>query len=108
MNNNTWNHISWSLSKTNGWNIYLNGNLYISYTNGYYPTSNLTRTLNYIGKSNWTGDPAFEGNITDFRIYNSVLNSTEIKSIYDGNQLILSFSNPSLSPTTNGNGFLYN
>ena len=83
MNNNMWNHIAWTLSPTNGWTVYLNGALFVSFNNGYYPNS-IVRNSNYIGRSNWSSDPYFTGNIADFRIYNTVLNQVAITSIYNG------------------------
>jgi hypothetical protein len=81
MNDNAWNHIAWTLSPTNGWTIYLNGTLFINYSDGYYPNAGF-RNNNYIGKSNWV-DPYFNGGIQDFRIYNSVLADTDISTIYN-------------------------
>lgn len=81
INNNTWQHIVWTLDSNNGWKIYLNGNLYSSLSNMNYPNS-IQRTLNYIGKSNWSADPYFNGLIDDFRYYNRVLTSNDVSDIY--------------------------
>jgi hypothetical protein len=81
INNNIWNHVVWTISYPKGWKIYLNGNLYATYNEGYYPR-NISRNINYIGRSNWA-DPYFNGNITDFRMYNSVLNQSDISGIYN-------------------------
>jgi len=43
---------------------------------------NITWVRQYIGKSGFSGDGAFIGNIKDFRIYNTVLTLTQISSIY--------------------------
>lgn len=78
--NNQWYHITWTLNINKTWNIYLNNQLYATYTNRNYPNS-ITRNLNYIAKSNWN-DPYFTGNITDFRIYNNTIGKNTIEQIY--------------------------
>jgi hypothetical protein len=88
VNNNTWTHIAWTLTYPNGWNIYLNGTLYTTFSDGSYPNS-VFKNLNYIGKSNWN-DPYFNGNIADFRIYNSVLSVNDVSSIYKNDKTLLS------------------
>lgn len=42
-----------------------------------------TLNLNYIGDSNWTVDPSFEGGIGELAIYKSTLNSTERTQNYN-------------------------
>lgn len=46
---------------------------------GYLP-SNVTRTRNYIGKSNWSDDPAFNGAIKYVRIYTSALSTSDVSN----------------------------
>jgi hypothetical protein len=80
--NNTWFHVAWTLDVNNGWKIYINGNLLISYTGAYYPNT-LNRTKQFIGKSNWNSDPYFSGSIADFRMYGAVLELSDIQNIYN-------------------------
>ena len=95
--NNKWIHFAWTLtyaastSNTSTTKIYKNilGSSFNStpfYTNNacYYPTTSATRTLNYIGMSNWGGasDRPVDGNIDDFRIYDRVLSAEEIQSLF--------------------------
>ena len=88
-NDNTWRHVVWTLayvaagSLTSVWNIYVNG-VYKTSTTNYYPNTAVSRTLTYIGKSNWTVDGYYNGNIDDFRIYNSVLTASQVNTIYSG------------------------
>jgi hypothetical protein len=99
INDNTWHHIAItstfaaSNSATSNVIFYLDG-VSISDTNNifYYPTS-ISRTTNYIGKSNWTNDPQYYGNIDDFRWYASVLTPAQITSIYTNDPIINSFVN---------------
>jgi hypothetical protein len=86
-NDNVWRHIVWTLSYvptgsyTSTWNLYINGiNKYSAATN-LYPSTTITRTACYIGKSNWS-DGYYNGYIDDFRIYNRVLTAAEAASLY--------------------------
>lgn len=82
---NQWRHIVWTLTyspegnSTSNWKIYVNGSLN-STTTSYYPRVNITRTLCYIGKSNWA-DGYYNGYIDDFRIYNRVITDTEASQL---------------------------
>ena len=87
INNNIWTHVAWTLTYPNGWNIYVNGTLYTNFSAGYYPNT-VFKNLNYIGKSNWN-DPYFNGNIADFRMYNSVLTAADITGIYNNDKSTL-------------------
>ena len=51
-------------------------------TTSYYPTTTVTRSNCYIGKSNWVADGYYNGAIDDFRIYNTVLTAAQISTIY--------------------------
>lgn len=82
INNNTWNHVSWTMNPSGLWSIYLNGNIVKTFS-GIYPQQ-IFRNLNYIGSSppNTPGNSYFNGNIGDFRVYNSVLSNTDVSNIY--------------------------
>jgi hypothetical protein len=64
---NQWTHLAATLSGTNA-TIYING---VASGTATFPTpANVTRSLNYIGRSNWGwGDPAPEGSFDDLRIW---------------------------------------
>ncbi|MDQ8737713.1 beta-L-arabinofuranosidase domain-containing protein [Paenibacillus sp. LHD-38] len=47
------------------------------------PASLGSTTSNFIGKSQFNGDPAFRGKFEDFRIYNKALSAAEISSLLD-------------------------
>ncbi len=51
----------------------------VSYTS--LPT-NVTRTSNYIGRSNWTADNTFGGSIADLALYSVALTDTEVAQNY--------------------------
>jgi hypothetical protein len=80
INNNNWYHCVWVLPLTGNGSIYINGVLSNTASFGY-PTQGITRTVNSLGKSNW-GDPYFIGQIDDFRMYNRVLQQSDITTLY--------------------------
>lgn len=47
------------------------------------PVDNVTRSTNYIGRSNWTGDSYFEGKIYSIAIYNRALTASEVTQNYN-------------------------
>jgi hypothetical protein len=95
-NDGTWRHVVWTLtyaaagSQTSTWTIYVNGG-WVAATTNYYPSTSVTRTLSYIGKSNWA-DPYYNGVIDDFRIYNTVLTAQEVNTLYLGSGYGMLFS----------------
>jgi hypothetical protein len=99
---NQWNHIAWTLSYPEGWNLYVNGSLYTQYSNGTYPNS-VTRSLCYLGKSAWN-NPYLNGSIADFRFYNGVITGSTVSSIYESPNC----TPLNLYPLINGDNNLYN
>ncbi len=92
-NDNQWRHVVWTLTYytfgtigdlTSTWNIYINGVLKTTTTNRY-PSPIVTRTLCYLGRSHWAGEPYFNGNIDDFRVYNCIFSSDEVTNLYINN-----------------------
>jgi len=74
----TWAFVTVTLG-ANRLNIYINGKLVgsgLSFTNRPYDLG--ATTANYIGKSQWTTDPYFKGNIDDFRFYNYAMTIDEV------------------------------
>lgn len=44
--------------------------------------TNMVRQYSYIGKSSYSADSYFDGNISDFRIYSTALSAEDIKQLY--------------------------
>jgi len=88
-NDNVWRHCVWVMTRNPStsvvtWNIYVNGALSVqNRTTGVYFPRSVNRTINYIGRSNWDGDPGFNGNIDDFRIYKEALTQEKVTIIYN-------------------------
>lgn len=86
-NDNVWRHITWTLtyaagdSFTSTWVVYVNG-ISKGTTTNYYPHTTVTRTVNYIGRSNWGADAYYNGYIDDFRIYDRVITATEAGALF--------------------------
>ena len=77
-------HIVATLSSNKHAKIYIDGVEKASGTFGFMP-ANVTRTVNYIAKSTWTGDgdDYFGGIIDEFKIFDLGLTATQIQTIYD-------------------------
>jgi hypothetical protein len=105
VNDGVWRHIVWTLDPLGVWKVYLNGALVWQATGYIYPNA-ITRTSNFLGKSNWAGDPVFNGVMDEFRMYNRVLVASEVQILYSGDAYSSTFgagncvSNPTSSPTT--------
>jgi hypothetical protein len=80
VNDNTWRHVVWIL-QSNTWYFYINGELINTRNNTVYPNSILRKNI-YFGKSNTSTDPYFNGNLGDFRLYNRILSTNELTSLY--------------------------
>ncbi|MDG1172749.1 MAG: DUF5011 domain-containing protein, partial [Opitutales bacterium] len=78
---NSWLHRVGVVEANGNMRLYLNGNLEDSNSNtSALPT--LTRTQQYVGKSNWSADGYLDGLIDDFRIYNRALSATEVSNLH--------------------------
>jgi hypothetical protein len=85
-NNNVWHHLVWTLVQANGVygglnTVYFDG-VVLNQVPGIYPNS-LQRNLNYLGKSPFSVDSPFNGQITNFRFYDRVLSVAEVANLYD-------------------------
>jgi len=92
INDGTWHHVAiTSTYVSSGFSnviIYLDGQAIYNTSNTFPYPSNITRNLNYIGRSNTSTDYAFYGNIDDFRWYNTVLTPAQVSLIYSMNPII--------------------
>ena len=82
VNDNVWRHVVWTISPAGIWAVYINGVVVWSASGQPYPNA-ISRSLNYIGKSNWN-DPYFTGAIDAFKIYNYVLVAADCAALYSG------------------------
>jgi len=85
VNDNTWRHVVWTLDPSGNWVVYMNGNLLRSYVRLTYPNA-VTRTLNYLGKSNWGRQPYLNGAIDEFYMFESVLSADQVKELFKSGQ----------------------
>jgi hypothetical protein len=88
---NEWHHYAATIDSAGVATIYKDGvAMTISAGSTGYPTigvpSTATRTSNFVGRSNWTGDSYYQGKMYDARIYNRCLCPTEILKMYEGGE----------------------
>lgn len=74
-----WTHVAITLIENTG-RLYVNGALIDTKTITWNP-SDIAPLLNYLGDSQFTADPLFNGAIDDFRIYNSGLSASEVAAM---------------------------
>jgi len=86
--NNEWRHISFSVSTTGLWTIYING--VNQNVNVIRIIPNLTYNLRYINKSVYSGDGNWDGQMDNFRIYSKVLSQTDVTSLYNNRNTLQS------------------
>lgn len=78
---NTWTHIAVTLSGSTG-TLYVNGAAVATNTNMTLTPGNLGSTMqNYLGKSQFSADPAFNGLIDDFRLYGVALSASQVAEL---------------------------
>lgn len=75
---NQWSHVAITYNGT-VLRIFLNGNL-IATGNSTGPRL-ITRTLNYIGRSNWAADAFAQSAFDDFMVWNRVITDSEIRTL---------------------------
>lgn len=78
--NNEWHHYAVTVDNSGNAKIYRDGQLLVSGTTGV--PGNVTRSNNYIGRSNWSADAYYQGRMYDVRLYNMAVTSTEIAELY--------------------------
>lgn len=80
---NTWVHVTLTLS-AEGAVLYINGERAVSNTKVTIRPSDFRPVFNYIGRSQFSADPYFNGLVSDFRIYNYALTADEVMALQSG------------------------
>lgn len=99
----TWSHVAATIDSTGRATIYVNGQVWASGIGMHYPNE-VTRTQNYVAKSNWSQDGYFKGREGDLRVWNRALTQAEIQTEMNNT---LTGMEPGLLlyyPTTEGSG----
>jgi hypothetical protein len=82
-NTGTWTHVAVVLAAGGGGKLYVNGAQVNANTSLSLRASDLgTIDYAFIGKSQFTADPFFDGSVDEFRVYNRALSATEIQQLY--------------------------
>ena len=93
VNDGIWRHVMFTInggaSGTGGtggatWRLYINGILQNRNVDNYYPTT-VNRIYNYVGRSNYSGDSTFEGQISEVFMANTELKPEEVFGLYSNN-----------------------
>ena len=78
---NTWTHIAITLSGSVG-TLYVNGStVATNFSMTWSPSSLGTTNQNFLGKSQFSADPAYSGSIDDFRIYGQALSPSQVMAL---------------------------
>nr|WP_233566894.1 LamG-like jellyroll fold domain-containing protein [Cohnella endophytica] len=78
-----WKHVAVTLSGTTG-TLYVDGVQVATNASMTLKPSSLGNTnLNYLGRSQYSGDAYLNGGLDDFRIYNRALSATEISALFN-------------------------
>ncbi len=94
-----WTHVAVTLIGNTG-TLYVNGVAVATNSSmTLHPSSLGSTTLNYLGKSQFSADPALQGSIDDFRIYSSGLSAAAISSLYSSTMHTPSVRSISATPT---------
>jgi len=79
---NEWQHVVATVDDSGLMKLYRNGELRGAIL-GHLPQS-ITRTQQYVGKSNWGNDSELLGMIDDLRVYDRSISLDEVEQIYNG------------------------
>ena len=80
---NEWKHVAVSIGAT-GTAIYVDGEEVANSSAISIKPADLHPVVNYVGRSQFTSDPYFRGNIDDFCVYNYALSADEVKQQMQG------------------------
>ena len=92
-----WTHVAVALGAGVG-RLYVNGALVNSAAISLKP-SDIAPTTNFIGKSQWTADPLFNGRVDDFVIFNQALTGGQIVALAGGRAPVFT-ADPIAKPAT--------
>jgi hypothetical protein len=78
---NTWHHVVWTISSAGANNSYMNGTNIWSQATGIYPPS--TFAYNQLFHEGTDTGHHYYGYLKEFRVYPSVLNQTQVNTLYN-------------------------
>ena len=85
---NTWYHLAFIITGLSC-AVYVNGTLVETITlDGEEFTEPVQFIYNYLGKSNYSADKLYDGNLSDFRIYATALSGEDVKELYQTSAII--------------------
>ena len=104
---NTWQYFSVTVTSAGVATLYVNGTPVATNTNPGFVPDVVSRANDYIGKSNWSGDAPFKGQMSSLSVWNTALTPAQVTAgmttSYTGNENSLvgfwSLSGPANTPT---------
>ena len=90
--------ITWDTSKKI--TLYVDGSSVATYTNIPLP-DNVTRTIAYVGKSEFSDNPLYVGQMHDLQFYNTALTAAQVSSIYSSGTATTPNFNPPVAVASN-------
>ena len=81
LNDNTWRLLTWTMDTSGNYTYYINATSVYSVSGKIYPNS-IARSVNYLGKSSSAPTVYYNGGIDDFRVYSSVISTSDIQQLY--------------------------
>ncbi len=99
-----WTHVAVTLGAGTG-RLYVNGALVNTATITLKP-SDIAPVVNFIGKSQWSADPLFNGRVDDFAVFNTALSATQIAALMNGHAPV--FTADTIAKPTATAGTAYN
>ncbi|MEI7782339.1 MAG: LamG domain-containing protein, partial [Planctomycetota bacterium] len=75
---NTWQHLSVTVTPSGTATIYVNGVVVATASNPGFIPNNVTRVNNFIGKSNWSENALFQGQMRDLSIWKTALTPAQV------------------------------
>ena len=83
--NGDWVHICWSIDGSGVWTVHINNIKEDAISTIRTINSNANYNKKYLGKSRYDTNNTLECSISDFRIYNKVLNDSQINELFNAN-----------------------
>jgi len=79
--NNVWQHFAFTIAANGAAKIYKNGVVIVTGT--LHVPNVITRNNMYIGRSNWTGDAFYNGNMDNIELYTTTLSDADVLALYN-------------------------
>ena len=80
---NKWQYFAVTINASGAVTLYKNGSVIATSSGAGYIPNNVTRTSNYIGYSNWSGETPFQGKMAGLSVWNVAMTQNQIQAAAD-------------------------